>query len=365
MSDDKKKKVQFLDANYPKYIQVRAVREGDLQGKIELNRTGIDDSDEDTPRRGIFKPMHESFKKRKSKVSYRYANHYGEYIGYRIAEKIGIPACKVDMAKRRHVNKYSRKTSDIEGCISYIHKEARDTVISGMSILEEYRRDVLEPQGIKTYSSSNNNIDIILSAVEWNLTKKSNLPNHRINEILKSIVEVVVFDCAFGNSDRSDENWGILHRSNEEDKNKSIELYPIYDNERILGFMEREDVVRRLITDEREVSRYHNEELLSRIGYPPKNEKANYRDMINYLLDKYPEWARSGIDKVLKFKEKDLDEILDECDELEDSYKQFSKMIFRERTENIRQCLNEYYLRQGIQEFNERKGHNHYDGEEL
>ena len=74
------------------------------------------------------------------------------------------------------------------------------------------------------------------------------------------------------------------------------------------------------------------------------------------MLEHYPEWTRSGLDKVLNLKEKDLEEILDECEGLEDSYKSFSMAIFKDRRENIRQCLNEYYLKQSSRK---------YEGEEL
>ena len=348
---------RFIDANYPDYIVVRDVHEGDVKGKMELSRAvKIDEAEDLKPRRGIFKPMHEIFKKRKNKKVYRYANHYGEYVAYRIAEEIGVPACIVDMAKRKHTNKYTRKTSDIEGCISYIHKLKGDSVVSGITILEEYRREVLEKQGIQSNASDNNNIDTIIKAVDWYLRKKSDLSNQRINEILKSIVEMTVFDCAFGNSDRNDDNWGIWFKPNEEDINQRVELYPTYDNERILGFMEREDIVRSILENDQSVKRYHNETLLSRIGFPPEKEKVNYKDMINYMLEHYPEWTRSGLDKVLNLKEKDLEEILDECEGLEDSYKSFSMAIFKDRRENIRQCLNEYYLKQSSRK---------YEGEEL
>ena len=133
-------------------------------------------------------------------------------------------------------------------------------------------------------------------------------------------------------------------------------MYPTYDNERILGFMEREDIVSSILENDESVKRYHNETLLSRIGFPPKKEKVNYKDMINYMLEHYPEWTRSGLDKVLNLREKDLEEILEECEGLEDSYKNFSMAIFKDRRENIRQCLNEYYLKQSSKK---------YEGEEL
>ena len=57
---------RFIDANYPDYIVVRDVHEGDVKGKMELSRAvKIDEAEDLKPRRGIFKPMHEIFKKRK------------------------------------------------------------------------------------------------------------------------------------------------------------------------------------------------------------------------------------------------------------------------------------------------------------
>ena len=120
--------------------------------------------------------------------------------------------------------------------------------------------------------------------------------------------------------------------------------------------MEREDFVKAILEDDDTIKRYHNETLLSRIGFPPKKEKVNYKDMIKYLLDNYPEWTRSGLDKVLNLREIDLEDILSECEGLEASYKMFSMAIFKDRRENIRQCLNEYYLKQSAKK---------YEGEEL
>lgn len=48
-------------------------------------------------------------------------------------------------------------------------------------------------------------------------------------KIKQGLIDVMFFDCLLGNSDRSDENFGLLVG------NDICTLYPIFDNEYILG----------------------------------------------------------------------------------------------------------------------------------
>ncbi len=347
MNDDTEK-YKIIAAEPPNYVKIRDVNVGDVLGKIAVERRIEEGYPESFPKAGIFKPMHEALKKRKSKKSYIYANHYGEFVGYKIAEKIGIPACKVELARRKYRNKYSGKESIIDGCISYIHKGNQDEVVNGLTILEAYSRDVLN---LNTTTSKNNNIDTIISALRYYLKERGNCSDSEIEKVIEELVEVVMFDCTFGNWDRSDENWGIVFRNinfPKKERADTVEMYPMYDNERILGFMERKDVVEQIIQSDEGVKSYSDTLLNSRMGFGKENEKIHYTDMVKYLLNKYPQYSKKALDKIFTFKEKDLDEILKKCSELDECYKQFAKKIYSERTSNILGVLNNYYIEQSF-----------------
>lgn len=348
MAETTTPKYRFIDANSPKFIKQGSVTLGDIQGKIYVRRRVTEGYSDTDPVRGVFKPMHESFKKRKNKRTYRFANHYGEFIGYKIAEKIGIPACKVELARKSFQNKYSGKMQEVEGCISYIHKADDEDVIYAITMLEEYRREVLDKKGERTTSSDNNNFEVIMGAVEYYLKTKAHHSDSEINEVKAQIIEMTVFDCVFGNSDRSDDNWALIYRSNLSGNGKAnkLELYPMYDDERILGLMEREDNVQGMLENKKAIQDYSDKVLNSRLGFPPERQMVHYADMIQYLLKEYPGWTRRALEKVFQFKEKDLDEILDNCEGLEDSYKQFAKEIYTQRMTRVREILAKHYMEQ-------------------
>ncbi len=333
-------KYNFIDANPPHFAKLTDVYVGDVKGKIAVERRTEEENSDSSPKRGIFKPMHESFKKRRNNKKYRFANHYGEFVAYKISEKIGIPACKVELAKRNFRNRYTGKNEIAEGCISYIHTENNEQLIHGMTIMEYYGREALKD---RLPSSKNNNIDIIIPALKYYLEEHVKCSKEEINRICDNFIQMVVFDCAFGNSDRNDENWGIIIKNTNDPKSSKADIYPMFDNERILGFMERKDVVEKIITDERAINDYSNQVLNSRMGFQSTNEKVNYNNMIKYLLSAYPVSTKKALDKILSFKEKDLDEILENCEGLDDCYKIFAKEIHTSRITNIIQTLNQFY----------------------
>ena len=210
-----------------------------------------------------------------------------------------------------------------------------------MTILEYYGREALDGN-LRT--SSYNNIDVIIPALSFYLSDQLKCSEEEINRIREEFIQMVVFDCAFGNSDRNDENWGIIIRDPDKDsKSPKVSIYPMFDNEKILGFMERKELVEKLLTDEKLVKEFSETFLESRMGFKSTSEKVDYRSMIKYLMSVYPVSTKKALDKVLSFKEKDLDEILDECEGLDDCYKSFAKKIYSSRMIGIVQSLNEFY----------------------
>lgn len=349
MSEDERQyKYRFINANIPLFSALRAVKAGDVKGKLALRRNIEDGYSSSDPKIGIFKPMHESLKKRRSHKKYTYANHYGEFIGYKIAESIGIPACKVELAKRDYRNQYSGKVSEVEGCISYVDLEDDEELVNGMTIVEMYRRDVLsKSKPRQDYSYSNNNIDVIIEATKYFLDQKTSLTNAEKQKICDDIIQMVVFDCAFGNPDRNDENWSLKVRSFYKDKrglSDKVELYPMYDNEKILGLMERLDLVEKMTEkSDSEIEMFSDIALNSRMGFGEENQNVPYTKILKHLLSKYPSPTKKAIDKVLKLKERDLEELLDETEGLKEPYKVLAKKIHQIRVKNIVKVLDEYY----------------------
>ncbi len=166
----------------------------------------------------------------------------------------------------------------------------------------------------------------------------SALEEYRLDKYIKNIIEIIVFDSVIGNSDRHQENWGIittqktlkieLKKNNlkenmslfvkvkkklissvndykESDENKeyryflsnTFEFAPIYDSGCCLGREHTDEKVSKLLSDKQMLRAYVNRGT-SEIHWENGTKKVNHFELVGLLLKLYPEEVKEFINKV-------------------------------------------------------------------
>ena len=298
-----------IDSDYKK---IKPELRGDIQPKFWFK--GIKDNS------GIIlvKRQH-SQSVEKNKPKSKMFNHVGEYFGYLIAQKAGLRACPVDLITIHDTrNKYSKTLNFFTGCASHSVLDLGNNIISGEEIIDSFVRSkqkvYLEFLSDLTQEDSNHsdtyfpqdledNIDLaVLSIMNYTIQYEKNNTNKTkkeiasdVNENLRDFFDMVVYDCLFGNNDRHSGNWSLESNRSE----GRVKLYPMYDNEAVLGLRKPIDEVRRVLSVPRgELPDKLDEELFSRMGFGPNSSKVSYKEMLEYLIQKYPEYVIPSLKKI-------------------------------------------------------------------
>ncbi len=289
--------------------------------------------------RGLFKPRRKEYGR---SLDLFCGNHYGETVGSILADKIKMPACKSELVKvHTEKNKYTNGVIKLkEGCISYSELHRNETLIPGNILIERFKS--IDPRRYYSLSDipissdrSNNNIEVILAAIETTL-RNEHIPEEKIKDTKRKMIQMVIYDCAFGNNDRHDENWSFARNFT----TNEIRLYPAYDNERVLGLYENHQFVS-AATEKNIVKETSDTFLRSRMGYPGRDENVPYEDMLRYLSERYPEesleFMRTIVDNV---KEDDIRSILSDLEGLLPEYIEFGVQAYSYRRETMQQLIN-------------------------
>lgn len=308
-------------------------------------------------RKGVFKPTL-NVREKDLKVTRRTAAEYGEFIASLIAKKVNIPACDVELVRKRmhYTRSKSAKFEIIPGCISYSDLKAGESLTLAITILAWYKSEhkdeyfkIMDPLGWydeNDYSidpnnaSVNNNLELVIPAFEAYVKEICGGTQEDCDNVRQSIIDMVTFDCSYANRDRNDENYGLAIGPN-----GKIRFYPIFDNEYILGFSEvEEDIIK---YNAARLQEHINKDLYSTMGISSKVTKLTPTAMMTYLFTTYPEETKKAYDKISSFKETDLVEIMDQCEGLSDLYKAYALRIFRIRQREIRAVKEEYIDKNG------------------
>lgn len=193
-------------------------------------------------KKGVWKP-NLGMRKKDFKYTKISAAMYGELIAYLIHKKIGFPACEVEILKRNIVIPRSKsgKTAEVPGCISYVELENDEVLRQAIDVLAWYKDkhyddylQIMNPLGEDVnkigYSldvnneANNNNIELIIPAMEAYAREVGQVDEEQIDRLRQDIINMVVFDCKFGNIDRNDENYGLKISKDK------MSLYPAFDN---------------------------------------------------------------------------------------------------------------------------------------
>lgn len=249
-----------------------------------------------------------------------------------LLNKFGIDACDCSLAKRNIIfNRYNAgKITKALGILSYYSSSKKDNLqfLNSRDIIEYFRKnhneEYREVAGEHSnYQRENNNIEVIMKSLSNYIDEKIDLPleekKKSKKDIKQKLIDVTFFDCLLGNSDRSDENFGLLIG-----KDKCT-LYPIFDNEYILGLFEYKSVLMEK-TKKKSNRRKDLEELEyganipSRIGFPGHEAQVYYGNLLSYLVQKYPEESKKAWEKVGQITLSDIQNNINKCKSIDSEY---------------------------------------------
>ncbi len=250
--------------------------------------------------------------------------HFGEKVAYEIAKKVGIKCCRAEL-----FNGVGGLWNNSTGVISYFDTSSDDNLLNPYWALTWYR----EKYGKNIFPAS---IDIIFDACKKYFFDDNNRPDKEFKEFVQDFIDMTIFDLKFGNYDRGDTNW-LLRVGKKDGK---YELYPMFDNETILGFTEDEPSPLTVENIEK-----FNDDFKSKVCTTEDGKRgkgSSMEDMIIFLLDNYPEQTSDAIMRVCKFKENDLEEILDNIPNLPESRREFAIKNFMYRDAIFRDVVKNY-----------------------
>ncbi len=162
---------------------------------------------------------------------------------------------------------------------------------------------------------------------------------------------MMVYDCMFGNNDRHSQNWAMYT----DEENGKAKLYPLYDNERVLGLsIPVADLKRFVASGDLETKTEENE--LSRMGIAPIHTGISYKYVLEHLVNNYPEYALPAIQRITdKVTVQDIEEMYDSTKgivarsefsdeltseaELPEEYKTYGVALYTQRRAFARELL--------------------------
>lgn len=192
---------------------------------------------------------------------------------------------------------------------------------------------------------------------------KNSLIYFQLNPYINNIIEIIVFDSIVGNSDRHQENWGVimfyrkaieeinkklsnkelsfwgkidmkfkrflneffilLHKEDRKISKSNLKLHseitlhkfaPIYDSGCCLGREYEEEKVEKMINDSQMLKAYISKGK-SEIHWDGLGEKSKHFELVALLLKNYPNETKSFINRVKdKFDSKKINEIIKNID---------------------------------------------------
>jgi len=333
-----------IDDYTPGYFE----RIGTLRGKRWYSKND---------RNGLFKPRRFEFGDRKVFA----ANHYGEFMGYLLAQAIDVDACEVELVhlSKFYENYFKFKNNGTpiprDGAISYKEGPRDETIIPGNVLISKYNK-VNEMELLhnnRNIDSLNDEIPTIMHTVKAATidfyTKRGCSPEvikEKVDRNIADIVRMICYDCSFGNNDRHDENWSMVVSGEE------MKIYPLYDNERVLGLCENINIVRYILSNPSVLEAYNMYGLHSRMSLPG-GKRATYQEVLVYMLENYPEVTKKTLDKVTtRVKPSIVKNKLQQLEGLPEEYIELSSRIYDQRYSFIEKALSRSKTGQSIKPCN-------------
>jgi len=143
---------------------------------------------------------------------------WGEIIAYRFGSVIGVkvPPAHIGLSKI-----YEENVDTYAALIEWFYDENKDTYITGEQIMVGLMKDFDTKKGRK-----------------HNFKRIRNFSKHIIKEVLNCWASILTFDTLIGNTDRHQENWGLVLKNAKLNPKGSNEVYlsPAFDNGTALSY---------------------------------------------------------------------------------------------------------------------------------
>lgn len=295
-------------------------------------------------------------------------NHIGEYFGYVLAERAGVKACPVDLVTLHdYKNKYSSTIKFFTACASHNIKKLGTSLIPGEVVISRLNFDdtiqldslmkrIAKRDGIygdSGYTSiSEDNVDLVIASIARETLETENRLGKKTSEEIKEdtirnvqdAINMIVFDCIFGNHDRHSGNWSMEIDT----EAGSSSLYSAYDNEAVLGLRRSVQQIESVLLNEKTMEQRTDEILFSRMNIGRRLIRPTYREMLEHLVQNYPDFTYPAISRIVtgvdeKFLESLYEDVkgisqrgdsageLTLADELPEVYKDFGLEAFKAR----------------------------------
>ena len=195
--------------------------------------------------------------------------YISEHMSHQIGEIINVKTAKVDIGVR----------NQRIGCMSYLLNKPDEAIIEGADFIigkhPDYDTDEMKEKESGKYYS----IEHLLEACESHDEKQK-------------IIQMMLFDYLIGNSDRHQNNWAILVKSDKRQKNFNERIFcPLYDNgSSLCSYVTDEQAKEILGKDKTRFEAIVNTKSRSmiRIDATSKN-RPTHLEVAEYLLRQYPE----------------------------------------------------------------------------
>lgn len=245
---------------------------------------------------------------------------WAEKVAYEIGRLLKLPCAIYEFSK------WNNKQGTIS--TSFVPEGMR--LVHGNELLvivydKDYPRD-------QRYHLSDYKLSIVLNLIE-NELEDLKLPLEYIDDYIKDPIDLfigyLIFDCWIANQDRHHENWAILVDS------KEVKWYfaPTYDHAAGLGCkVTPEEAKKRLETKD---TNYSVKKFVARAKspfYSDTDKQLKTIEVVEILVDKYPETVCYWIDKIENIAVEDIRLILNQVPNnfINDNSKKFAQQILHE-----------------------------------
>ena len=248
--------------------------------------------------------------------------HISEFLGFLLGKKNGIKVCECELYKAPLLlnNKFDY------GVISY-EKTCQDDILISPGLII---KDFLEKQNSDKEIYNGTDIDTIMDSI-FGYMNRNGRPYQEFLDFKQDFINMAIYDLKYMNLDRRLNNWFI--RKNK--KTGQLDLYPMFDNEMILGFdndlndgklseetLEKEDLKRKSA-------------ILLPKDFVEQKSTSDYREFMEYLLKKYPVQTTKALEQVSNVTAEDLEEILNSIEDVREERTKSAVQLFNKREEEL------------------------------
>lgn len=256
--------------------------------------------------------------------------HIGDFLATIIGKKIGFKVCDTEIYKAPLL----KEGVFDEGILSYVSLAEDDSSLLPENIIKEYLESKNEIFNTPV------DIDTVFQAAFYYMNKKAR-PYQEFLNFKQDFINMLVYDAKFMIPDRSLDDW--YFRENR--SSGAVDLYPMFDNEMILGFERKAEKLKPgSITEEliEEIDNDHTLKIVTPLDKLKGKRESDYHDVIKYLLEKYPKQTTKALQDTKKITVQNLAEELDEIEGMFPSRKELTLKLFGKRDREIERIYEEY-----------------------